>query len=863
MSIGRMFLVAPGHGREATKKKRAGAKLGVAGVLWACLLVVPVGRAGVVLFDERIECEQKTEVRYDVPDGCVITALGFRAHYDNITTMYVRYHRLSAEGRLVEPVEVRLGAEPDHACEAKILLPEGYVAVGFGAAGEPEWDVTLLRITARPLRSDGTLGELKSFNAGFKPEREPEREVSVGGAKRVLTGAGLRFASNDIGGIYACSKRIVRLSEGDRQKLGDFRTRAWAIANIRAVDARRLAVDIGRYGVNRLYVDFKAGQLSDEHLVWFEELREAVAGLQIYLLVDIPRHQELLRRTQETAAVTGIVIDASIFSGGRGRAAFAAGLARGMRTVQGECRRAGKELNLDFGLYQGGPDLWGLLDQVPGDIGVVIPAWYAGSRRGKSGETGQLDPRGSREIIARFELAPHSIQGAALPDVRIDRLPGSLLDCVLAGADGFVVLVDAGGLYLPGTVNALSLDGLHRLAEDPLQPTDFIWGECCRARYGAGWAEAAAALRRTATVNDLLFGIFGREVLWRRGRVVAPGPGEQVGHPGEAGGREDEANLRWAGVDEKSVDRAMEEKETASWLVAQSISDANRAYSANRTAQTRDLLDSLLRLRSAAEFWRDLTEAYLYAGIYAIDGAAVTRARAESALGRLGEPGRYEVAFDGCAGFVRAVERSLAESERRAPLVRALDEVRRLSEAGEDEAAAGALQDLFDSQKLGPHLAKQDHAVAELASSLGALGQTSSNIRVMRHGDGRWLIEKVAGRWSYKIGKGRPCLYIDFLPGRLERPRDYVLSFEYYDAGDWTVDLHYDSDYPPEQKRQYHPAEPLRLTDSRTWKKGVFALSNCLFDSGQNAGADLRFVSGSGVHIRNIRLAPTQGGQFP
>jgi len=27
--------------------------------------------------------------------------------------------------------------------------------------------------------------------------------------------------------------------------------------------------------------------------------------------------------------------------------------------------------------------------------------------------------------------------------------------------------------------------------------------------------------------------------------------------------------------------------------------------------------------------------------------------------------------------------------------------------------------------------------------------------------------------------------------------------------------------------------------------------------------ADLRFVSGSGVHIRNIRLAPTQGGQFP
>jgi len=206
--------------------------------------------AATVLFDDRIDSQQKTEIRYDVPDGCVITGLGFRANYDNITTMHVRYHRLTADGKLTDAADVRLGSEPNHACEARIDLPDGWVAVGYGAAGEPEWDVTLLRIWARQLHSDGSLGDVKTFSNGFKPERDPERQIVLGGTDRVLTGAGLRFASNDIGGIYARSKRILNLTDEDRKRLGNITTRAWAIDPARLEDIDRLARDIKKYDIN-------------------------------------------------------------------------------------------------------------------------------------------------------------------------------------------------------------------------------------------------------------------------------------------------------------------------------------------------------------------------------------------------------------------------------------------------------------------------------------------------------------------------------------------------------------------------------------------------------------------------------------
>jgi hypothetical protein len=824
------------------------------------LIVSDLSLSDTMLFDDRIDVQQKTEIRYDVPDGCVITGLGFRAAYDNITTMHCRYHRLSPNGTLADPNEVQLGSEPNHACEAKILLPDGYVAVGFGAAGEPEWDVTLLRIWARALKSDGTLGDIKTFSDGFKPDREPERDVVLTASDRVLTGAGLRFASNDIGGIYARSKRILNLTDNDRAKLANFKTRAWALTDCDGLDIDRLAADIKKYNVNRLDIDFYFNQnkLRAEHLSAFEKLHAAVPQLQIYLVVGLYERAEVLRTIKDTPAITGIIIDTFFFFHGPPDMdielrELRSDWTKAGHTMQSECSRAGKKLNLNFALTHAGPDLPRLVSQLPKEVGVIIPAEFARIWRIKSGRIPQFD---SRNIFVTFNLAPHSTHLAPLPDVRIDQLPGYLLDSALAGADGLIVPIDTGGLYLPDTINSLSLGALYKLATDPLQSTDALWNEFCEARYGPSSGRAVAALRRTPEINDLLFGIFGKEGLWFSFQVFEVDPSEHLKHLASLRNPGTDTTFPWYAPDQRTIDRAMQEKETASWLLDQSISDANHAHSANPTPQTRELLDSMLKLKSAADFWRDLTQAYLYTKMYAIDGAPGTRAKAELPLARLRDPNSYQVRFDGYTRFVRSAEEFLAKYEHKALLVRALQPVRDLSDAGKHEEAAAELRLVLTTQEFVPHIDKHNRTIAEIASSLQALGGTSPDIAVMRHGDGRWLIEKVAGRWSYQIGDSRPCLYLDFLPGPLETPTDYILSFEYFNKGDWKLHFNYDSAYPPEQKREYHPAEPLQLTNTKTWKKHSFGLTNCRFGSGQNDGADMRFVTGNGANIRNIRLQP-------
>lgn len=277
------------------------------------------------------------------------------------------------------------------------------------------------------------------------------------------------------------------------------------------------------------------------------------------------------------------------------------------------------------------------------------------------------------------------------------------------------------------------------------------------------------------------------------------------------------------------------------------------------------------RLKSVALFWHNATRAYLLTKLYAIDGAPVTRANVTDALKALGETGDSKTLNDGLGvlrvgrtAFARTLHDSLEHSQKNALLLQALVSVTDLAAMGHDVLAANALLQILNSDRLKPHLSKQNQAIGEIASSLRAFGGLSPNLAVMRHGDGRWLIEKVTGRWSYVIGPDRPCLYLDFVGGPLERPADYVLSFEYFDRGDWKLHFHYDSDYPPDQKRQYHPVEPLQLTDTKTWKKGSFLLTNCLFSSGQNNLADMRFVTPTlvferrrgGARIRNIRLKP-------
>ncbi|MBN1441209.1 MAG: hypothetical protein JXA90_00805 [Planctomycetes bacterium] len=168
----------------------------------------PLRPGDVILVNEEEIASERSEVRFVCPAGSVITAIGARAHADNITTMWIDHRPLRPDGTLGPPTAEKLGAEPEHACEAFIRLPESYVACGFGARGAPEWDVTTLWVWARPLLEGGGLGEVRIFKDGFLPEHGLEREAVETRPGRVLTGAGLRFASNDVAGIWARSAEI-------------------------------------------------------------------------------------------------------------------------------------------------------------------------------------------------------------------------------------------------------------------------------------------------------------------------------------------------------------------------------------------------------------------------------------------------------------------------------------------------------------------------------------------------------------------------------------------------------------------------------------------------------------------------------
>lgn len=808
--------------------------------------------ADTVLFDDRIDSQQKTEIRYDAPDGCVITGLGFRANYDNVTTMHLRHHRLTTDGRLTDGTGVRLGSEPNHACEARIDLPAGWVAVGYGAAGEPEWDVTLLRIWARQLQPDGTLGEIKTFSNGFKPDREPEREVVLGRADRVLTGAGLRFASNDIGGIYARSKRILNLTDEDRKKLGNITTRAWAADPSALDDIEGLVRDITKYNVNRIDVDFREqpeGLPNEDQLSLVSKLCAAAPKMQICLALRTASTKSVLLLLKDAPQAVGIVLDLP-FSLKDSKAKR-----KIVNNIHEACTRAGKRLHLYYYSASG-------LGELPDDIGVVLHLIELTYVRKEPGEYQMYVPLRKREIVVQVGLFRYSAPNVLLPDIRTSELPGYLLEAALAGATGFIASVNPGGHYLPESVNAAALAALHRLADNPLQSTDVIWDEFCASRYGPAAEKAASALKRTAAINDLIFMILGRQLLWIAGNVPEFDIAQKVLERYETYdmSREGISANSWRAGDNKILELAMQEKETAFWLLAQSVPDANQAYQMNPTPYTRALRDAMLDLKSAAGFWTDATRAFMLARVYAIDGAPATRASAEAAINRLRDPQQSAVKFEGADTFAASVEKSLAKSAKEALFIRSLNGVRELAGQGQDEAAVAALLDILNSETLAPHLSKQNQAIGEIASSLKGFGEMTSNIAVMRHGDGSWGIEKVAHRWSWAIGPERPCLYLDFPGGPLKEPADYILSFEYFDKGDWTIHCHYDSAYPPDDKREYHPADPVQLTDTKTWKKGAFLLSNCRFASRQNDRADMRFVTGSGANIRNIQLAQKPTG---
>ena len=167
------------------------------------------------LAGERVEAGGRVEAHLAAPPGYLITGIGARAHYDNVTTMWLRVQPLLPDGSLGPPEQLRGGWEPDAGLEARIDLPDGFVATGFGARAAPEWDVKSLVVWGRPLGQDGTLGEEREFRGGKEPDKGPEKALRLD-ASRVLTAAGLNCMHNDINRIRAASARPARTGAGSR-----------------------------------------------------------------------------------------------------------------------------------------------------------------------------------------------------------------------------------------------------------------------------------------------------------------------------------------------------------------------------------------------------------------------------------------------------------------------------------------------------------------------------------------------------------------------------------------------------------------------------------------------------------------------
>lgn len=827
-------------------------------IFFFSLTICPISLADFILFEDRIDAQQKTEIRYDVPNGFVVTGLGFRAAYDNITTMHCRYHRLLPNGKLGEAKEVHLGSEPNHACEAKVLLPDGWVAVGFGAAGEPEWDVTVLRIWARRLNTDGTLGEMKTYSDGFKPDRGCEREIILTEPDRMMVGAGLRFHQNNIQGIYCRSKRIMNLDERSRRNLRGFTGRAWVLDAEHVPDLDRLSRDIEKFRLKRIDLRFGKGRLERYDNKVIRALSELSAkvrkqAVQTFAWIDTTNRENVRKLFRMSPYLTGIVVDLSQLPSSEQTE-------DGLKNLYALCRKAQSRLCLRLGECTNSDHdkFMRLIRSLPRDVGLLIPI---DEYQLQISEAAAFDPTlyGKRDITIEIDLTSCPT-GPLLPDVRMNNIAGLILKAASNGAKGFVVHANISEHYIPDTFNAIGLCALHRLADDPFQPTDDLWRQLSSKRYGAAANEAMAALKLTESTNDLIFRIFGIPVLWDGRKIssmdIADRKLERFLDESSS-----TALKELLEPTDKTVELVRQDKETALWLISQSVASTQAAVQKNPTGEVLALLQGIERLRMAALFWREAKEAYLLSKIYATDGASSTRTAAEAALKTLlqlpeqGKEMRDVVSmFRGTDAFVASVENWLQEHEKTAELPRSFSRVKELIKNRQDEAAVRALDELMRSDRFAPHLSKHNDTISRLASSLNALCEPSNTLRVVRGGDGQWNLQKVAGRWCWATEPKRPCIYLDMLAGPLNPPADYVISFEYFDKGDWKIYFHYDSDYPPAQKREYHPVEPLQLTNTGTWKNGSFVLNDCRFASSQNNNADMRFVSGTGACIRNIHL---------
>ncbi len=802
--------------------------------------------AETVLFDRQVDLEQKTEVRFDAPDGCVITGLGLRAHYDNFTTMLCRYHKLNEDATLSDPCEVRLGSEPNHACEATIMLPENYVMVGMGGAGEPEWDITVLRVWARKLNGDGTLGPVKVFSNGFKPERGTEQEFKLTQMDRAITGVGIRFSFNDVSGMYVRSERVLNINDRQRRKITQFTERGWLLQAPRSIHPDLLSETILDYKITRLDIDFSDIDVFDaDALRWCEKEIAAAhkAGARCFGRLNSVDTRTVISLLQKAPALSGIVINVNEL----GEDEFGSGSIARVRWL---CAAAGKSLSLriDPATCPDVDIITEMVQAAPPDVELIVR--YANLLPGASQHRPDLSVYGNRRIIAEINMMGPQTK-SNLADIRINEMPGLVVDAALAGAGGFTTCVNVTGGYLPTSMNEMNLQALHRLSDDPFTSVDGIWTDLCEKRYGRGAEKAVQALKRTNRVNELIFTIFGEPVIWTSGRFFDMDQVEERIAEIES----PEVRSELLEPTDKTAGRVSGEHDTANWLLVQSKADAEAVAEAAPSEEASTLAAGMDRLGAANAYMQKAALAYTLARTYAINGAAQTRAAAAMSLAGIKEPPQDMLNLSGNAdGFAESVTASLNDSDKNAVLTKAFDRIRNLNEQNKAEEATEDLSKLFESEKLVPHLASRMDALASVASGLKTLWSVPENLEFRWGADGKWTVRKAAGKWSCYIGPDRPCLYLNVPGEKLSEPADYVVGFEYLDKGDWTIHFEYDSDYPDSRRRQYHPVEPLKLTDTGKWKSGSFELKNCLFSSGMNLQADMRFITGSGACIRNIEL---------
>lgn len=819
------------------------------GAILTILLVANVAARGEsLLLHERVDREEVTEVRCRVPFGRVITGLGFRAHYDNITTMHCRHHRLTGDGRLVEPEEIQLGSEPDHQCEAKVLLPDGWVAVGFGLAGEPEWDVTLLRVWARQLERDGSLGPIKAFSDGFKPDRGPEREFQLQEADRVLCGAGARFGSNDISGIYARSRRVVRVDGDELASAGRMSGRIWVIDGVQGLRPESISRNIGRLRPDRIDLELtgapEAVMIHAVHAL-LATCEPHSVGVHVWIgPLDLDKVAGLHERCPDLKGIVLSVPPGTSLEDAR------------VQPLNDLSREARLALSLRFNCIAAGMPDWS--SSLPHEVGFVVTADCL--------EAGMSDQT-ERSVILEIQPDAHATWRVGLPDLRVHDLAGQIIAGALAGARGFAVRVNTGETYLSGTVNGLSLLVLPKLADSPFQCPEEVRSRACMEQYGDAARFADAAIEQATDANALIFKALGIPFLWDAEGIatidVASFRLEDrlTRSPQNAEGQRVHQLLS---PTQQTVDELRLEAETARWLLLQSRQNALGTIASAPSMDAELLGLAVAKNEAVTSFCNAAKEVFVLARLYGQDVSPSTRDQVESSLARLPQLADATTAAigssalcEGLGGFMASVRDFLERADREAPLAVAFTLVRKHADDGRHEDAARALAEILQDPAFIPHLEKNKTRIAHLASSLSSLWSCPENMKILRGADGRWVIARKDGRWAWATTRTFPCVYFDVLTGPLSEPDDFTLSFEYYDEGDFKIWVNYDSDYPGgASERQYRAAEPVQLANTGQWRTATRRLTRCRFGNGQNEGADLRFVGGREkiIHIRNVLL---------